>query len=532
MKEMSGNEIDDALSQLCDGSLSEPQRAALMAALRRSKTAREAYIRHVSLHFWLRSMLYPGEEAVGDQGVSAAPACESRSAERLRLSSWAAAAAVLVIGWSILFVGLSLRSGRLLPPPPIAAALVGTVDCRWSGERRRTVGDMVRSGDVISLESGTVSLLFDSRVRVTAVGPASFQVVSATECDLHRGELVARVLRGGRGFRVTAGTLHVIDRGTEFGVRRVSESDAEVAVFEGEVALCDAQRIAAADVGDEAPLLRKGQTAAVTLATRTSSQVVRVGAVLSAAFTTVIGDEGEWEANSRADPVFEGFSLAGPEGRIDKAAGGVGWRSPWSDSHERSDTATWIVSDGTASNDRAGVGGASRGVSLKVGPSEPVYASAIFELASDEPAAPSLVWLTLFQAASKKSDSGKSSLRAGFGISAREYFCGFGSTEAPVGRFLNERPRGGFRAYATGKATRMIGKIEIDAVGPADRLSVWIDPPAGAREADGAPAEVVTGSLDGGAIDKIVLRFSCQGESTKARVDDVRLGRSWSSVAD
>lgn len=532
MSDEVAGEIDDALARVCDGGLSEPQRLALMAALRQSKAAREAYIRHVSLHFWLRAILHREEDADDEQAGGVASTRATEGGGWFHATWWASVTAAVAIGASLLLLGLFARRGGSRVPPPIAGIVVGGVDCRWSSDDRLAVGDTIRSGDLISLESGTVSLLFDSRTRVVAPGPVSFRVVSATECDLRHGELVARVLKGGRGFRVTAGTLHVIDRGTAFGVRRVSAADVEVEVFEGEVELCDSLVASAADIGDEAPLLREGQTAAVTLGTHATTQVIRVGAGLSAAFATAVGEESEAEGGQRVDAIFEGFSQAGPEGRIDKAVGGAGWTTPWSDSHERTDTANWAVADGVAINDRTGAGGAIRGVSLKVGPSEPVYASATLRLATADPASPSLVWLTLFQAAARQGDPGKSTLRAGFGIAAREYFCGFGSTDAPVGRFRNDRPRGGFASYRTGEPTRMIGKIEIDAAGPADRLSVWIDPPRGAREADAPPAGVAMGSLDGGAIDKIALRFSCHGDATKASVDDVRLGRSWNSVAD
>jgi hypothetical protein len=414
----------------------------------------------------------------------------------------------------------------------MAAVVVRAIDCRWSANGLKSIGDVIRNGDSIVLESGTIELFFDSRTRVAARGPVAFQVVSASECDLERGEMMARVLRDGRGFRVTAGTLNVIDQGTEFGVRRLSATEAEVEVFDGTVALRDAQKVPSADAEGEAPVLQAGQTAAVTLGSQTTPQVVRVGATLSAEFMPERENPVDEDGIEGGAMVFDGFSQAGPQGRVDKAGGGAGWTSRWSESRERADTATWVVADGVAMNDRAGLGGAMRGVRLPVGPAQPVYASATLQLASDEPGLPSLVWLTLFQTPLQKGEGGQSTLRVGFGISAREYFCGFGSTAAPVGNFRDQRPRGGFARYKTGQRTRMIGKIEIDAIGPADRLSVWIDPPRGARESDVDPVSVTNGYLEGGLIDKIVLRFACAGDATRASVDDVRLGNSWDAVAD
>jgi hypothetical protein len=528
MSGMTPPEIDDAVGRLCDGCLAEPQRLALMEALRTSKAARDAYIRHVSLHFWLRGTLYRGQDLDVAPAVTARTIRVPAPASGGAASRWVAVASIVAAVVPVVILGALVgRDGGRQVPPPMAAVVVRAVGCRWTDEHRRSVGDVIRSGDLVVLESGTLNLLFDSCTHVAAQGPVAFQVVSPSECDLDRGELMVRVLHGGRGFRVTAGTLHVIDRGTRFGVRRPSAGEAEVEVFEGKVALCDSQGDFPAEGDAEAPLLRAGQTAAVTLGSRTRAQVVRVGAALSAAFATAI----DMTADEQVDVVFDGFSQAGPDGRIDKATGGAGWASTWLESRERADTASWVVSDGAATNDRDGAGGAVRGVRLAIGPSQPVYASATLQLASGDPGLPSLVWLTLFQAPPQFAP-GKSILRAGFGISAREYFCGFGSRDAPVGRFHDDRPRGGFGAYRTGQSTRMVGKIEIDVRGPADRLSVWIDPPRGAREADAAPASVSTGSFEGGLIDKIVLRFSCSGNATRASVDDVRLGHSWSSVAD
>jgi hypothetical protein len=520
--------IDDALSQLCDGRLSDSARRDLMASLRSSKSARDAYIRQVSLHFWLRSTFHRGDPSEESPPPRPASQVTPRPVAWLPFAV-AAALAIAVAAW---FASVQPWRGSARLPPPVAAVITGTSDCRWSGAAARRVGDVLRAGDVIELASGAAELLFDSRTRLVTRGPVAFVIVSSGECDLRRGEVVARVLAGGRGFRVTAGSLNVIDRGTEFGVRRSSADAVEVEVFDGEVALCDSAAPPASGVGreDEAPMLTRGQTARIALGNRLAADAVRIGVPLAEAFMTAFPEGAESEP---AAVVFDGFSQGGPDGRIDKAAGGVGWASGWRESREWSDTAAWVVAEGGVTNDRSGVGGALRNLRMKVDAAEAIYAAATLRLDCDRPRSESLVWLTLFRVSPSGVDRRSPPLRVGFGISAAEYFCGFGSSAAPVGRFVDGRPRGAFAAYRAGRTTRMVAKVEIDVDGPADRLSVWVDPPQTAAEEDVSPAHVVTGSLDaGGLIDKIALRFACKEPDAKAFVDDVRFGRSWSAVAD
>lgn len=117
------------------------------------------------------------------------------------------------------------------------ATLRRGVNAVWSGPGEVPEMSRLHVGQVVSLESGQVEMIFDSGVEVVLKGPAHFEVRSAASAYSSRGTISARVGPEGKGFTIDTPSARVIDLGTEFGVDVAADGDTEVAVFKGFVDL-------------------------------------------------------------------------------------------------------------------------------------------------------------------------------------------------------------------------------------------------------------------------------------------------------
>lgn len=85
------------------------------------------------------------------------------------------------------------------------------------------------------LDEGMIKLRLDSQVLAVIRAPATFRVDRFNHLHLDAGKVVAVVPREAIGFRVVTPDAHIIDLGTEFGVKVDEGRDTEVHVFKGKV---------------------------------------------------------------------------------------------------------------------------------------------------------------------------------------------------------------------------------------------------------------------------------------------------------
>jgi hypothetical protein len=153
-----------------------------------------------------------------------------------RLSIGVAAAAILGLG-ALVWGSLSPRSddagaGRSFEG---YAVLAQAVDPVWEGEAP-AAGSVLARGR-LRLASGWVQIEFFSGVRMVLEGPAELELLSKNEASCRYGKLRAFVPPPAEGFAIRAGSVKLVDRGTEFGLRQEREGDSEIHVFQGKVEL-------------------------------------------------------------------------------------------------------------------------------------------------------------------------------------------------------------------------------------------------------------------------------------------------------
>jgi hypothetical protein len=138
--------------------------------------------------------------------------------------------------------------------PSTFATVAQTIDVAW-GTGSFHKSDRVGGGDTLELQQGIVRLEFDSGVRVTLQGPATFELVTLEHTILTSGLLTASVPPRAEGFRVDTPHVEVTDLGTAFGIR-IDDGTSKVSVFDGEVdvALPDSA---------EKRLLQEGEAASI-----------------------------------------------------------------------------------------------------------------------------------------------------------------------------------------------------------------------------------------------------------------------------
>lgn len=119
---------------------------------------------------------------------------------------------------------------------PIVATATSLVDCRWRATSARPAcGDHLSQGEVLSLESGYLTLTFVCGASVLIEGPAEFHLLNDKLGSIIRGNLSAIVPDHAIGFTVLTPSSEIVDLGTEFGVSVDEHGTSEIHVFKGEV---------------------------------------------------------------------------------------------------------------------------------------------------------------------------------------------------------------------------------------------------------------------------------------------------------
>jgi ferric-dicitrate binding protein FerR (iron transport regulator) len=222
------------------GESSDQESRELMCWVRESPENAKEFARISLLHGQLRSLLSGEQNARESGALDVSDSENDLVADSREVSNWSkpiamvlsALAATLVIGLGIYFS----------QPETDIPVLAKSYDFARVGQLSNVVwkNDSLAAEDrlgvqTLELQSGIISLHFDSGVDVTIEGPAKYELVANDQTRLHNGVLVANVPPGAEGFRVDTPTANVIDLGTSFGVNVEATGSSEVLVFDGEV---------------------------------------------------------------------------------------------------------------------------------------------------------------------------------------------------------------------------------------------------------------------------------------------------------
>lgn len=221
--------------------------ARLSELLRTDRLARDYYLETADVHASLAidETLWANHHAPADRilPLPPVPPAQSPSAGK----PWKIAAMVAVFAVCAALAGwwggnhfgqpaVTTENENAVSSPSLAV-LSRALNAQWGeGSSNLNAGAELRAGR-LDLAQGTVQVDFYSGVRLVIVGPAELELRSRREAWLQRGKLTCEVSEQGRGFRILAPGLQVVDLGTIFGVKVLDDGRPEVHVLEGRVAV-------------------------------------------------------------------------------------------------------------------------------------------------------------------------------------------------------------------------------------------------------------------------------------------------------
>jgi ferric-dicitrate binding protein FerR (iron transport regulator) len=235
------SELDQLLSGLLDGQLTDEQHSRLQDILRDDAAARENY----------RMIMLLDAELSDQFGVGAdLPVTYPRAqfaVSRLSLRSWGWVAQVALAASILVAVLLwqpwrdrshppqVAQPGSTPPSPP--AMVTRLIDARWGSEQAQLqVGDVLAE-QWINLQRGILQLEFGSGARLSLKGPARLRIDGTNECFVEFGKLAVLAPPKAANFKVRSPGAEVLDLGTEFGLQVGRDGAIDLHVLDGEVAL-------------------------------------------------------------------------------------------------------------------------------------------------------------------------------------------------------------------------------------------------------------------------------------------------------
>jgi anti-sigma factor RsiW len=286
-KRQSIPQLDELLSDLVDGQLTDEGRAKLCAMLRGNPAAQDAYRELIALHALLhldfsqgQAQLLPPlvpsfpptipiDSQLGARStglVSRFKASWRRKMERpaWRLAGAAAllAASVLFVIWTLLPPGTLVGGGRSpavaktnpssqprrnandrsVAPEVQAVAVLGQASrASWSDASLPVNNGASLKPGKFTLNQGIVQLEFVSGASVVIEAPAKFELLSPNRVLCSLGKIRAHVPNQAIGFTVETPNYSAVDLGTEFTVQVDPTGESQFHVLQGEVDLRDAR---------------------------------------------------------------------------------------------------------------------------------------------------------------------------------------------------------------------------------------------------------------------------------------------------
>lgn len=137
---------------------------------------------------------------------------------------------VLPIAAALVSAGLVWLWGG--EPAPVAT-LARASACKWGNSALPTLeGSALRPG-LLELLDGLAIVKFKSGAEVTLEAPVTLEVLSAMECRVKKGTVMAEVPPQAKGFTIHTLETKVVDYGTRFGVSASEDGKCLVHVMEG-----------------------------------------------------------------------------------------------------------------------------------------------------------------------------------------------------------------------------------------------------------------------------------------------------------
>ena len=218
MKQTDQWELLELWERARDGRLTEEEQIALEQRILNDEEARTLLAEAALMEAELR---HAGDDALPESVAT------SRRALTWRWQHGIAAAAAALVAAGL--VWLSAKE------PASVATLVKAHLCKWGNSALPTVeGSALRPG-TLELVEGMATLKFKSGAEVVLEAPVSLEVVSAMECRVTSGTVVADVPHTAKGFTIQTPDTKVVDFGTRFGVSASDDGKCLVHVIEGDV---------------------------------------------------------------------------------------------------------------------------------------------------------------------------------------------------------------------------------------------------------------------------------------------------------
>lgn len=117
-------------------------------------------------------------------------------------------------------------------PAPVAV-LAKASACKWGNSALPTLEGSDLQPGLLELVDGIATLKFRSGAEVTLEAPVTLEVLSAMECRIRKGTVMAEVPPQAKGFTIHTPETKVIDYGTRFGVSAGEDGKCLVHVMEG-----------------------------------------------------------------------------------------------------------------------------------------------------------------------------------------------------------------------------------------------------------------------------------------------------------
>ena len=545
------------LSSWAERGLTEVEAASLEALLRSSEKARDVYFDYIQDTVFLATLASrPGES--GRLAVSQLFICDliddfNAEQEMRRRAEEAAMrrareeeerhdvlrqpatrkVSPVVVAWAAVAVCVALMfwltSGsrndvaRQVRPPdaPLPPAMVATIANHvGSGSLARLAeeakGEEV-SSDVgtrltvgtYSLPDGFLELRFDSGPLSVIQGPAKFELWAKNGMELGLGKAVTKVPPAAKGFAVSTSTASIIDLGTEFAVAAGDDGSTEVLVLDGKVTL-KSRPLAVGGAQDHDPSRADspaGQQAPPYEALLTAGNARLVNASRA---VEVIENPNRSKFMRSLDGLVavDDFEATGGDTPL---GGGFGFEDDWEPVRDQVD-----LQQGNVLFSGKGDASMRRSIAPLDITNKPIYFSAEFQISGGDPVCSS--WLVLTSAAAANGRGAVIGLTDGQ-FTARLFVAN------------NEKAKqiGNFGTFTPGSWHFLVGRLEANASGNLDKLSIWVDPSV---DMPGDPQKEILDDLGYTEIDKLSVMFwdFGDGENSQGGIDNVRVGTSWAAV--
>ncbi len=136
----------------------------------------------------------------------------------------------------LLFIVTLAHFYQMLIPREVAT-LSTSLNAAFTEHKTLAAGTrLINRKESLLLQSGLIEIVFDGGAKVLLEAPAKFRLKSADRMVLNTGQLFAFVPDYAQGFTVETPNSHVVDMGTEFGIRVEQDGTSDLHMFKGKAA--------------------------------------------------------------------------------------------------------------------------------------------------------------------------------------------------------------------------------------------------------------------------------------------------------